>query len=71
MATENPLSPGYASKSGADFSKIDYVIEGSIKPNSKFIAGTAPGLNGNKGGAIEMVAEKGGVRIDSIYMLEE
>ena len=57
-ATENPLTPGYANKYGVALDKFDYVIQGKIKPNSKFITRKAPGVNHNKGGGIEVVTKK-------------
>ena len=70
-ATENPLTPGYANKYGVALDKFDYVIQGKIKPNSKFITRKAPGVNHNKGGGIEVVTKKNSVIIENFYMIEK
>ncbi len=67
-APENPLNPGYADRYGVDFSKIDFIIGGKVKPNSNIITRPAPGLGTNGGGAIEMVTDPNNVKLDFFYM---
>ena len=67
-ATESPLTPGYADKFGVDFTKMDYIIKGKIKPNAEFITRYAPGLNGNTGGAVEVVTNPNSVVLEYFYM---
>ena len=69
-ATENPLLPGYADKYGVDFTQLDYIIKGRLKPNSEFVTRTAPGLGNNAGGGIEVVTTPFGVKIESFNMLD-
>jgi RHS repeat-associated protein len=67
-APENPLNPGYADRYGVDFSKIDFIVGGKVKPNSNFITRPAPGLGTNVGGAIEIVTDPNSVILDFFYM---
>ena len=70
-APESPLSPGYAYKYGVDFKDTDYVIKGKLDPNADFITRSAPGLGNNSGGAIEIVTNPNGVKLDSFNMIGE
>lgn len=70
-APESPLSPGYADKYGVDFKDTDYVIKGKLDPNADFITRSAPGLGNNSGGAIEIVTNPNGVKLDSFNMIGE
>ena len=71
LAPESPLSPGYADKYGVDFKDTDYVIKGKLDPNADFITRSAPGLGNNSGGAIEIVTNPNGVKLDSFNMIGE
>lgn len=67
-APENPLNPGYTDRYGVDFSKIDSIIGGKVKPNSNIITRPAPELGTNGGGEIEMVTDPNNVKLDFFYM---
>ncbi len=71
LIDESPLSPGYADKYGVDFKDTDYVIKGKLDPNADFITRSAPGLGNNSGGAIEIVTNPNGVKLDSFNMIGE
>lgn len=47
------------------------VIKGKLDPNADFITRSAPGLGNNSGGAIEIVANPNGVKLDSFNMIGE
>ena len=70
-APESPLFPRYADKYGVDFKDTDYVIKGKLDPNADFITRSAPGLGNNSGGAIEIVTNPNGVKLDSFNMIGE
>jgi hypothetical protein len=67
--TENPLTtPGYAEKYGIpaeNIAKADFFETATLKPGAKFVTRPAPGVGANQGGAIEVVVEKGGVKLNS------
>lgn len=51
--------------------KIPIVIKGKLDPNADFITRSAPGLGNNSGGAIEIVTNPNGVKLDSFNMIGE
>ena len=53
------------------FKDTDYVIKGKLDPNADFITRSAPGLGNNSGGAIEIVTNPNGVKLDSFNMIGE
>jgi hypothetical protein len=68
-APESPLSPEYASRYGvASFTEPDFVIEGTLREGTQFVTRTAPAVGSNPGGALEVVTEPNGVRVDSFHM---
>jgi len=67
-APESPFNPGYAGRYGVDFSKVDFVIGGSVKEGAPFVTRAAPGLGANQGGAIEVVTNPYSVMLDFFHM---
>jgi hypothetical protein len=67
---EDPLSPGYAAKYGipAENVTFDFVETATLRPGAKVITRKAPGVDGNAGGAIEVVVEPGGVKMRGFFM---
>ena len=71
-ATENPLTtPDYANKYGVDFTKLDYIVMGKLKPGATVVTRPAVRLRNNMGGAIEVITEPGSVEFEYFYMIGE
>jgi RHS repeat-associated protein len=62
---ENPLTPGYAQRTGAatlGASPPDFIMGGQLRPDANFVVRRAPPYGANPGGAWEVVVETGGTR---------
>ncbi len=68
-AAEHPSTPGYPDRYGVDFSKMEFIERGSVIPGTEFITRPAPGLNGNRGGGIEVVTPAFGVKLDAFSVI--
>jgi RHS repeat-associated protein len=66
---DSPLEPGYADKYGiASYTEPGFVIGGTVKSGANFVTRPAPGYGTNAGGALEVVVEPGGVKIEFFHM---
>src|SRR5690606_25030677 len=57
---DKPLGP-YQYRFGTPTMNPNFMIQGQLRPNAPFITRPAPAIDGNLGGAIEIVVNPGGV----------
>ena len=66
---KNPISTSnYASKYGLANSKVDYIIGGQKVQGTSYVTRTAPGVNTNLGGGIEVVTYPNSVKLKFFHM---
>jgi len=70
--TENPASPGFASRYGIPESNVansDFIESAVLKPGTPFVTRPAPGVGSNLGGGVEVVVPEGGVTMCSFSIV--